>query len=396
MTEPFFSIIIPTKNRPHFLEYAIKSVLLQVFQNFECIIVNNSDYEKETKAIFDGLVSEDKRFKYVRPYERLSMDKNWEFALNMVRGKYLTMLIDKVLLLPNCLSMVKLAIKENCDCEIFNWWSEAYNFHNEDLSHKGFYMPSWEFNLPEFVDSKKELKRRLNFTCNRTKEGRLYFRGKICFGFYKIDIVHEAQKRGGQFFYRYSPDYTSLISGLCISRKLFDLGVPGCISINTKLSNGRRAKKSNDAMLNFIKDSDPEATVLGFLPIKEQYASIHNFIAFDYLETLNKNKERYNLNKHFLRLRVSEDNGQSKNCYLFLIKILNLIILAISKNFVKKVLKKVSIEINRIYPHSPKTEEEIRHRAYCLQKHECSSPLDALQKAHSYYKNLKYTRYNLK
>ena len=38
---PFFSVIIPTYNRPETLDRAISSVLKQSFSDFELIIVNN-------------------------------------------------------------------------------------------------------------------------------------------------------------------------------------------------------------------------------------------------------------------------------------------------------------------------------------------------------------------
>ena len=40
---PFFTVAIPTKNRPARLRDAIRSVLEQSFQDFELIVSDNSD-----------------------------------------------------------------------------------------------------------------------------------------------------------------------------------------------------------------------------------------------------------------------------------------------------------------------------------------------------------------
>ena len=43
MSTPFFSIIIPTRNRFETLPYAIQTVLEQSFDSYELIISDNSD-----------------------------------------------------------------------------------------------------------------------------------------------------------------------------------------------------------------------------------------------------------------------------------------------------------------------------------------------------------------
>ena len=39
--QPFFSIVIPTKNRPEYLRESIQSVLLQDFTDYELIVSDN-------------------------------------------------------------------------------------------------------------------------------------------------------------------------------------------------------------------------------------------------------------------------------------------------------------------------------------------------------------------
>ena len=49
MKKPFFSITIPTFNKPDYLQSAIGSVLLQDFNDFEIVVSDNSSDNKSEK-----------------------------------------------------------------------------------------------------------------------------------------------------------------------------------------------------------------------------------------------------------------------------------------------------------------------------------------------------------
>lgn len=91
MKKPFFSIVLPTHDRAHYLGYAIQSGLNQTFEDFEFIISNNfsSDNTKEVAHSFN-----DKRIRYVETDKLLSVDESAEFAINQARGEYVTFLSD--------------------------------------------------------------------------------------------------------------------------------------------------------------------------------------------------------------------------------------------------------------------------------------------------------------
>lgn len=59
---PFFSIIIPTNNRPEFLRDAVKSALNQTFRDFEIIVVDDNDREKSQYVVEEF---KDSRIKYI-------------------------------------------------------------------------------------------------------------------------------------------------------------------------------------------------------------------------------------------------------------------------------------------------------------------------------------------
>lgn len=90
-SKPFFSVVMPTRNRAKLLPTAIESVLQQDFEDFELIISDNfsEDNTQEVVSSFD-----DRRIRYVKTPASLPIDDSFEFALSHVSGKYMTMLPD--------------------------------------------------------------------------------------------------------------------------------------------------------------------------------------------------------------------------------------------------------------------------------------------------------------
>ena len=83
-SKPFFSIVLPTKDRPDLINSFIKCTLNQTFHDFELIICDNSSNELTQQAIsqFD-----DNRIVNLRT-GNLKMSENW-------RGSTLEVNIDE-------------------------------------------------------------------------------------------------------------------------------------------------------------------------------------------------------------------------------------------------------------------------------------------------------------
>lgn len=96
---PYFSIIIPTRNRPELLRRAIKSVVAQNFQDFELIVVDDhSDYDVEKGII---MIADD-RIKLISNYGReRSAARNKGIAESS--GRYVCFLDDDDEYLPDFL-----------------------------------------------------------------------------------------------------------------------------------------------------------------------------------------------------------------------------------------------------------------------------------------------------
>lgn len=104
MKRPVFSVIIPTRERPETLRFAMQSILCQHGDDFELLISDNAS-GPETEQIARGF--NDPRVVYVRTDRRLSMCDNWDFAFTHARGDYIAFLGDDDALMPRALEKVR-------------------------------------------------------------------------------------------------------------------------------------------------------------------------------------------------------------------------------------------------------------------------------------------------
>ena len=83
MTAPKFSVLLPSKDRPELLTYAIDSVLRQAFDDFEIIVSDNASSHPYADFI-DSL--KDPRVRRVRFEQPVPVTENWNNALSHAGG----------------------------------------------------------------------------------------------------------------------------------------------------------------------------------------------------------------------------------------------------------------------------------------------------------------------
>jgi hypothetical protein len=119
---PFFSVVIPTKNRAFVVPSAIQSVLNQTFSDFEIVVVDNDD-SQATQEVVEAFA--DPRLRYVRT-GGLTMADNWERAYAEARGTYRLLLEDKSVLKPRALSKIWSALQQN-PAPVVSWPQDMFN-----------------------------------------------------------------------------------------------------------------------------------------------------------------------------------------------------------------------------------------------------------------------------
>jgi glycosyltransferase involved in cell wall biosynthesis len=121
MDTPYFSVLLPTKNRAGLLPYAIGSLRDQSFRDFEVVVADNDDTTATAEMFYGGLGAViDPRFRYLRT-GGLWMSENWEAALAQARGQYVYVMEDKAVLHPRALELLAEALAfTNARCLAFN------------------------------------------------------------------------------------------------------------------------------------------------------------------------------------------------------------------------------------------------------------------------------------
>jgi len=108
--DPKVSVIIPTKNRAHYLFSAIQSVLRQTFNDFEIIVVDAAsiDNTREVVGKFD-----DKRIRYVRLEKDRGQSASRNIGIRCSRGEFIAFLDDDDLWTPSKLEKQLRIISKN-------------------------------------------------------------------------------------------------------------------------------------------------------------------------------------------------------------------------------------------------------------------------------------------
>jgi glycosyltransferase involved in cell wall biosynthesis len=142
---PRVSVVIPTKNRPHYVSLAIQSVLSQTFQDLEIIVVDAST--KSTKDVTREF--DDDRIHYIRQAD-LGVSVSRNTGIKHARGQFIAFLDDDDLWMP--LKLQKQLELMNKDCNTGVVYC-AVRIINKDGKTIGFRSPSLKGNIfPEILE----------------------------------------------------------------------------------------------------------------------------------------------------------------------------------------------------------------------------------------------------
>ena len=263
MAKPFFSIVIPTKNRPELLRDAIRSVLLQNFDDYELIVSDNFNDERTKKTVDE--FKDNHHLNYIRAESELNIPDHWEFATKNTKGVYTLILIDRAFLGQGALRDIHDIIIESKEAPVFFW---KYGYFDEQ---KKVLRGEKEEEGAQILKSKNLLR---NF--GSTLDAHYLPRPHV--GCYRFDIVQKIKQNIGRLYLPFGPDYTSSLLALAYSDSVIYLPRPLVFFQGASLSSGTQAQVSVVSYLKSLNLSDPYK----YVPIKAPINT--NLIFNDFLK----------------------------------------------------------------------------------------------------------------
>ena len=112
--EPFFSVVVRTKDRPHFLRQALQSLSNQTYKQFEVIVVNDGDMN--VQSLVQTFVP-NLNIRLI-PQHHNGRSGALNTGIEEARSQWLTYLDDDDLVYPNHLEILNLGIHQNPDADL--------------------------------------------------------------------------------------------------------------------------------------------------------------------------------------------------------------------------------------------------------------------------------------
>lgn len=306
MHSPFFSIVLPTKDRPQLVDKALCALTLQSFNDFEVIVSDNYT----TDSCFDVCekYKEKLNIRYFKPEKFLIMSDNFEFAFAKAKGLYVSIYEDKFMFYPFTLSYIKNIIANNNPDSV----SYPYDFYVPNQDEKGEHQMLYNSKTPYAINSQYQIKKHLSFEpFTKINSSSIPNTGYIMSGFFKKEFLEEVKKNvGGSLFLPPAPDLTSQIFISFYIKHSIHTGFPMVLRLNSNAySVGGMQQKS----ASFMKESwdmlDPTGVVKAYIPYPDLTASLWNFIAacYQYAISFLPDNNGININKINLLFRIRED-----------------------------------------------------------------------------------------
>jgi|694.fasta_scaffold08934_3 glycosyltransferase involved in cell wall biosynthesis len=213
------SILIPTRNRAHYVHYAIQSTLNIPSPDVEIIVSENhgSDDGWQVANSFS-----DPRLKVVRPDKPLPMHQNWEFLLSKARGRWITFIGDDDAVMPHCADYLSYLDSQYPEAEAivspraYYFWGQAYNPDDK---------PKCVFSLAHFEawqDSKNALR-----LCLDDQKEYIYLPQIYSGGFQRRSLVQRVIRlQGGHYFRSVTPDAYSAVVATLHTYRYLEVGMP--------------------------------------------------------------------------------------------------------------------------------------------------------------------------
>lgn len=272
LNRPVFSIVIPTRNRAHLLEFALRSVLGQEsFESFEVVVSDNCSVDG-TQGLLATFASP--RLRVVGPPSSLPMAEHWEFAVSQARGQYVSVLCDDDALCPHALAVTYEALRETgCKLVVQGTCQYSGNTSPDRVRRNSVAVPGFQGCNRVFPSDRTRKK-----MADCRSDGNLPL---MLNSFCHRDVLEQARGKAGKLFI-ISPDYSFALMALAMVDKWCFIERPlrlvGVFAESTGVSFIQNRGQASTVFLRENRDLDLYANCILKIPL------VTNGLANTYLE----------------------------------------------------------------------------------------------------------------
>ena len=346
-SNPILSIIVPTKNRSHYVLSCVKNLLNIKSNEIEIIIQDNSD-DNLTSELMKSL-KYDFRLVYNRTRGFLKMVNNFSIGLELSKGEYVTFIGDDDAVTSELIDAVLWAKNKNLEALVspsipkYYWPDIKHNLYGNSFSSstmiKSF---TNEIIYPNPIE---ELNK-----CASISGMNLCKLPKAYHGVVKRNLFNIIKKKTGTYFPGPTPDMSSAVALATIIKKYIYVDYPLYISGTGKTSGGGAGtEKKHDWKLKKIPWISKKTVDL-WSDLMPYYASGTTLWAEGFIQaiTLMNFKTKKKINYSYLYARcLANDKNYKKEIFIVLKKYLK-------TSFIKKIFIYLSIFYYFIYHYREK------------------------------------------
>ena len=253
---PLFSIVMPTRNRAHLLQYALQSALAQRFDDYEIVASDNNSTDNTADTVHRIA---DRRVRYVHTGRTLAMPDSWDFALNHATGKYITYLCDDDAIRSDLLERLYPIVKNTTNISV-GWENASYHHYDWPDEKERFRLvvprttgKIQELPSPSIIERMFALEytdhfpRLLNSCCARA-------------------FLNERKRRMGRLFFPTCPDYSVAVATLTGMDHILFIDEPLVVFGRALASNGSFGFKESNSSQIFLSEF-PDLRKLWRIPL---------------------------------------------------------------------------------------------------------------------------------
>lgn len=251
---PFFSVIIPQKNRAEYLSHTLRTCMIQDYPNFEIIVGDDCSDDNSVEVVRE-LQKLDSRIKLIAHKQHVGMHDNFELALNAVRPGYVMALGGDDALTPNCIWRMFELLKES-GRQLLTWIPASFYYPEQEGDKNLFIVRRTKkpYKILKSKDFLQKISRTFRYQIDECPM--FYVKGVV-----STDLVDRVKKRtkDGCFYYCPTPDG---FSGVVLAGEVEDyimsfepLSIMGTTTKSQGKNYRRTDEKSKFESQQFFNDS---------------------------------------------------------------------------------------------------------------------------------------------